>query len=131
MYDNLRNTEIDIVLETPQYLFIGEAKGEMTFGADGGLVLVHQLIRQYVMAVVLVDLLVSKGCPQKKVVPFVVGDAAKLERARQVKFMRHQGWLEKRNILDWDKIKDLGKPRPPMVGTDADAPSSASPVRSA
>ena len=107
LYDNLRNTEIDIVLETPQHLFIGEAKGEMTFGANGGLVLVHQLIRQYVMAVVLVDLLVSKGCPQKRVVPFVVGDAAKLERNQQVRFMRCQGWLDGKNMLDWKDIPKL------------------------
>ena len=109
LYDNLRHTEIDIVLETPQHLFIGEAKVEMTFGAKGDLVLVHQLIRQYVMAKVLVDLLVSKGCPQKKVAPFVVGDTTKLKRNHQVKFMLHQGWLEEENILGWEEIKGLGK----------------------
>ena len=50
LYTNLHNTEIDIVLETPRRLYIGEAKSEMSFGADGSLVLVHQLIRQYVAA---------------------------------------------------------------------------------
>ena len=43
--NNLANTEIDVVLESPNYLFIGEAKHEMSFGADGDLVLVHQLMR--------------------------------------------------------------------------------------
>ena len=31
--NNLANTEMDIVLEGPNYLFIGEAKDEMSFGA--------------------------------------------------------------------------------------------------
>ena len=43
--NNLVNTEIDVVLETPKCLFIGEAKAESTFGTDGSDVLVHQLIR--------------------------------------------------------------------------------------
>ena len=65
--DNLRNTEIDIVLQTPKHLFIGEAKHEEDgFGTDGSYILVHQLIRQYVMAEILVDLTHS----DKQVVPF-------------------------------------------------------------
>ena len=63
---NLINTEIDIVLESPGHLFIGEAKHEMSFGGDSSLILVHQLIRQYVMAKLLVDRIESK----KKVIPF-------------------------------------------------------------
>lgn len=43
---NLIRTEIDIVLESRSCLFIGEAKSEMGFGADGRNVLVHQLVRQ-------------------------------------------------------------------------------------
>ena len=69
IYWNLYNTEIDIVLESRHTLFIGEAKGEMSLGADGRLVFVHQLIRQYVMANVLVELTETP----KRVVPFVVG----------------------------------------------------------
>ena len=57
LFDNILNTEIDIVLETPTHLFIGEAKHEMGFGADANLVLVHQLIRQYVVATILLKLL--------------------------------------------------------------------------
>ena len=64
LFNNLRNTEIDIVLETPSHLFIGEAKGEAGLGARGAYVLVHQLIRQYVMASILLKLNRSdkKGC---------------------------------------------------------------------
>ena len=97
IYRNLYNTEIDIVLESRHTLFIGEAKGEMSLGADGRLVLVHQLIRQYVMANILVDL---TGKP-KRVVPFVVGCN---ERQYQVQFMLKQGWMEERHILKWDDI---------------------------
>ena len=104
--NNLVNTEIDIVLESPNYLFIGEAKGEMSFGADGSLVLVHQLIRQYVMARILTDRLECR----KEVVPFVVGGEAKhLKNSRQVDFMIRQGWMKEENVLEWDQVKDLAR----------------------
>ena len=39
LVDNLANTEIDVVLQTPGSLFIGEAKHEARFGANGSYVL--------------------------------------------------------------------------------------------
>ena len=45
-----RSAAIDIVLETMDRLFIGEAKLESALGSDSDHVLVHQLIRQYAMA---------------------------------------------------------------------------------
>ena len=102
---NLINTEIDIVLESPGHLFIGEAKHEMGFGGDSSLILVHQLIRQYVMAKLLVDRIESK----KKVIPFVVGDSpAELKRTFQVSFMIHRGWMEEGNVLAWGDVGDIG-----------------------
>ena len=56
LFTNLRNTEIDIILETPNYLFVGEAKYESGLGASGNDVLVHQLIRQHVMTSILADI---------------------------------------------------------------------------
>lgn len=102
LYRNLYNTEIDIVLESRHALFIGEAKGEMSLGADSRLVLVHQLIRQYVMANILVEL---TGTP-KRVIPFVVGCN---ERQHQVQFMLEQGWMKKCHILQWDHIKRVAQ----------------------
>ena len=106
--NNLLNTEIDIVLETPHCLFIGEAKDESSLDADGTLVLVHQLIRQYVMAKVLVHTKDEK----KKIVPFVVGNKDRLSSIRntdQVRFMKDQGWLEDHNVLSWDYIEELSQ----------------------
>ena len=98
---NLYNTEIDIVIETPHSLFIGEAKHEASFGADSGLVLVHQLIRQYVMAK---SLLKAIGC-KRRVVPFVVGDNVdRLKQRQQVRFMIDQCWMNERNVLDWKDV---------------------------
>ena len=112
LYNNLRNTEIDIVLESPSHLFIGEAKGEMPLGRNGDLVLVHQLIRQYVMTKILLSFRVAEGCSKKKVVPFVVGDKAKvssLKKTAQVRFMIHQDLLEKKNVLSWDRIDEIAQ----------------------
>ena len=52
------------------------------------MVLVHQLIRQYVMAKILMDRLESDGLAKKNVIPFVVGDdVGSLKKRRQVEFM--------------------------------------------
>lgn len=97
---NLLNTEIDIVLESPRHLYIGEAKYKGKLHANGTYVLVHQLVRQHVMAKILVDL---RGC-DKTVVPFVLG--ANRER-RQIKFMIDQGLMNEDHILSWPKVKGL------------------------
>ena len=105
LYNNLRYTEIDIVMETQNHLFIGEAKDESKFGADPSDVLVHQLIREYVTAHILVDI---KG-RQKKVVPFVVGTRQNIQNRSQVQFMMDKCWLKEDNVLTWDDIKKLGQ----------------------
>lgn len=102
---NLFHTEIDIVLESPKHLFIGEAKHESDFGADGRNVLSHQLIRQYVMAHVLLKL---SGHQDRQVVPFVVGNRhAELARQEQVKFVLGEKWMRRENILEWSDIEAL------------------------
>ena len=101
---NLIRTEIDIVLESRSCLFIGEAKSETGFGTDGRNMLVHQLVRQYVMAKVLLDL---KGC-EKQIVPFVVGeDKDQLCRIGQVRFMIAQEWMRRENVLDWGDVRGV------------------------
>lgn len=113
LYRNLLNTEIDIVLESKTHLFIGEAKHEMTFNANSDLVLVHQLIRQYVMASILVDCLKSESREHdKEIISFVVGDKDKipsLQNTAQVTFMFKQKWLSKDNVLSWDEIDRLAE----------------------
>ena len=104
LLNNLLNTEIDIVLETPNNLFIGEAKGEMRLGTDGKNVLVHQLIRQYVATRILIDVMEM----EKGIVPFlVVADADSTKNTGQVQFMTGQGWLKKENVLTWGDIRGL------------------------
>lgn len=111
LFNNLRNTEIDIVLETPRHLFIGEAKHKSDLGTNGKLILVHQLIRQYVMARILVDYRESDGFPTKEVIPFIIANKhANLKNKHQVRFMRdRQCWLNKKNILSWDCVREIAK----------------------
>ena len=104
LYNNLIHTEIDIVMETPSALFVGEAKYKMNLSSNGNLVLVHQLIRQYVMAKILVDL--SKA--GREVIVFVVGVN---DNQRQVRFMIDQGWMKACNVLSWKEINQLA-PQP-------------------
>lgn len=101
---NLLHTEIDIVLVSQHHLFIGEAKDESNFGADRRNVLVHQLVRQYVMAAILLDLKGSK----KQIVPFVVGnDREKLANDAQVEFMIAQDWMRRDNVLCWGAVRGI------------------------
>ena len=101
---NLLNTEVDIVLESPTHLFIGEAKHLSTFGASGRDVLTHQLIRQNVLAHILLKLYGD----DRTVVPFVVGDdPAYLAKALQVQFMLKHGRMRAKNILTWSDIEAL------------------------
>ncbi len=105
---NLYETEVDIVLGTPSHLFIGEAKVESKLDAKSQYVLVHQLIREYVMARILVDRLVCEDkITPKKVIPFVVRNNLTGREQVQVDFMMKQGWLREENVLTWDCIKRL------------------------
>ena len=110
LYSNLYSTEIDIVLDTSSYLFIGEAKDESDIDAKLQYILVHQLIRQYVTARILVSL--SENYSHKTVIPFIVGTKVEgLKNKHQVDFMAldAQGWLRKGNILCWKDIDKLGQ----------------------
>ena len=70
--------------------------------ANGKYVLLHQPIRQYVMANILVRHLGSS----KSIVPFmVVEDIEKAKRELQVHFMICQGWLKEGNILTWNSVE--------------------------
>lgn len=99
IYNNLVHTEIDIVIETEQFMFIGEAKGVTQLHSSSNHILVHQLIRQYVMATVLKDLCKS----YKDIVPFVVGVDGNQD---QVKFMIEEKWLKEQNVLGWEHIEN-------------------------
>ncbi|MCE2463061.1 MAG: hypothetical protein J4F46_03980 [Dehalococcoidia bacterium] len=107
--NNLINTEIDIILKTPKHLFIGETKHLEDFSKDTDNVLVHQLIREYVTAKILLGRLDT----DLKVVPFVIRDKFRAEGNRQVKFMLNQRgpdgqpWLKEENILSWNDIEVL------------------------
>ena len=85
--NNLLNTEIDVSVKSPERLYIGEAKYKSGFHADGNLVLVHQIVRQYVMA----RLLVHVAGYKLKVVPFVITEDRKRRRVPdQIRFMMHR-----------------------------------------
>ena len=105
LFHNLHGTEMDIVLDTPSYLFVGEAKDESGLGTNGNLILVHQLIRQYVTARVLLRF---AGNSKKKVALFsVVRKRESFLRTYQVRFVLDKGWLCKDNVLTWGYVKDL------------------------
>lgn len=108
LFDNLRHSEVDIVIQSGDLILLGEAKDESPFGADSRHVLVHQLIRQRVMTKILIDV-----CGvDKEIRHFVVGDCKKVDSIKntlQVKFMIDQGWLDPKNVLSWNDIRTLTK----------------------
>ncbi len=100
-FDNIRNTEIDIVIATANTLFIGEVKDTQTFGAKGSLVLAHQLLRQYITARMLVDEMEK----EMRVIPFILSDSKRTLKNGQVRLMLALGYLDESRIFTWD---DLG-----------------------
>ncbi len=113
LYNNLTSTEVDVVLETSDYLLIGECKHESDLGVNPDYILVHQVIRQYVMARILanyISLSAEVDVKEKEVIPFIVGDGDKLGSIRnstQIRFMTEVGWLREGNILDWNQVSDI------------------------
>lgn len=111
--NHFKNTEFDIVLETSEHLFIGEAKDESGFGTDSRYVLVHQLIRQFVIAQILAHLVAECGEEQpKSIVPFVIGPdedkkLCSLRKTAQIRFMTKEGYLEENNVLSWKELASL------------------------
>jgi hypothetical protein len=103
LFDNLLNTEIDVVLSTPDFLLIGEAKYEETFGASSKHLLTHQLVRQYVMASIVLDIVEKDTKNRTKLIPFVIGDNAKA--TAQVKFMHHFNFLSLGNVVTWNELE--------------------------
>lgn len=100
--NNLYFTEFDLVIQTGNYLLIGEFKDTQTFGANSKHVLVHQLVRQYVAANILLGL---EGNEHIEVVPFVVADNPQhANKTAQVKLLKHLGWLADGNVFDWGEL---------------------------
>jgi hypothetical protein len=103
LFNNVVNTEIDVVLEAPGFLLIGEAKDEQTFGATLKHTLVHQLIRQYVMTSIVLEMRGKRR--DFKLIPFIIGNNA--ETTAQVTFMVHQKYLSDANIITWEELEVL------------------------
>ena len=75
----------------------------MQLTGRGELFLVHQLIRQYVTARMLLEFSGFK----REIVPFVVRDSLKGREQAQVEFMIQKGWLKDNDVLKWEHIKEL------------------------
>ena len=101
---NIFHTEIDIVLETPERIYIGEAKYEEDLGENPKWALAHQLVREYVAARVLVSLTECK----REVVPFTVWRHPRAHGRRQTAFMIWRGWMSQNNVLTWMTSRSFG-----------------------
>ena len=106
LFNNLRHTEIDIAIISGKHLILGEAKHQSSLDAKSSYVLVHQLIRQRVMA----QILLRVSGADLEITHFLVGDKKRLDTMKnrvQVKFMEKQKWLKPENVLSWDDIEQL------------------------
>ena len=106
LFDNLRHTEIDIVIQCGKHLILGEAKYQSSLDTKSRYILVHQLIRQHVMARILL-----KVCgTDLEISHFLIGDRkriANLKKRVQVRFMEKQKWLRPENVLSWERIAEM------------------------
>ena len=101
LFNNLRSTEIDIVITSNRYILIGEAKCDEDLGADSRLFLTHQLIRQYIKT----DIICKIMGAEVKIIPFIVcKDIEKVKNKSQVKLMIEKFGLDPRNIFHWNDL---------------------------
>ncbi|WP_413701091.1 hypothetical protein ACLKMH_04955 [Psychromonas sp. KJ10-10] len=100
--NNLFSTEIDLVIKAGKYILIGEFKDTQSFNAKSDYVLVHQLVRQYVMSRVLMDLI---GKNDYIIIPFVVTER-NVNNNSQIQLMQDLKWLIPENILSWSDVKN-------------------------
>lgn len=109
LFQNIRHTEIDIVIETRNKLYIGEVKDSQKFGAHGGLFLPHQLLRQYIMARILIDELGK----DLDVVPFIISNnSVETKKNGQVKLMGSLSYLDiDSNVFTWHDIGECPNSR--------------------
>jgi hypothetical protein len=84
-------------------MLIGEVKHTQTFGADSKLIIVHQLVRQYIMASILAEELSQHKNEKCIVIPFVIADSNAIKTG-QVKLLQYLGWLNINNLLPWSFI---------------------------
>ena len=109
LYHHLHGTEFDVVLEAPGLLFLGEAKLGGSYNDSNDSVLRHQLVKQYVVANILLSYMGKRNDGgQLLIIPFVVSDKPDtLKKSPQAKFMIKRGWLKADNIMSWDDINEL------------------------
>lgn len=102
LINNLLNTEIDIVMRTRDHLYIGEAKRACGFGSDSRNLLVHQLVRQFVVARLIVEYQGLNLC----IKPFVILDKHPNPKRypTQLRFLICQGWMPAGNVLTWNDL---------------------------
>jgi len=107
LFSNMKNQEIDIVIETPKQIFIGEAKYTTKgFSDNKKYFLPHQFIRQYVTT----KLLLNHKQVKKEVIQFLVCEkktVKKFEEDPQVLFMKKYYKFKLKRIIPWEDIELL------------------------
>lgn len=103
-FRNLYNTEIDIVIRAGDCFLIGEVKHTQSFSADSGHILVHQLLRQYVVASIILEEISRMESKKFRVIPFIIADG-NAKNTGQIKLLQHLGWLNEKNIFSWSSFE--------------------------
>lgn len=102
IFNELRNTEIDVVFFTQNKIYLGEAKKKEKLGFNGRNILAHQFIRQRVMVEILKGLTGDK----REIVSFIVCDRSRMNSLGRMEQVKALGFLDGKRplVISWQDI---------------------------
>lgn len=110
LFNELRNTEIDVAVFTPNRICLGEAKRKEKLGFNGRNILAHQFIRQRVM----VEILKALTGDRREVISFIICDRSKIRSLSRMEQVKALGLLDGQRplVISWQDILALAQELP-------------------
>lgn len=107
IFNELRNTEIDVVIFTDSRIYIGEAKLKEKLGTNGRNILAHQVIRQRTM----VETLKALTRDPREISSFIICDQSKQKSIIRMEQIKALGILEGRapRVITWQELLERAK----------------------
>ncbi len=102
LFNELRNTEIDIAVFSRQRIYLGEAKRKEKLGFNGRNILAHQFIRQRIM----IEILKALTGDQREVVSFIICDRSRIRSLSRMEQVKALTFFDGRRplVLSWQNV---------------------------
>jgi hypothetical protein len=102
LFNELRNTEVDVALFTDNKIYLGEAKRKEKLGSNGRNILAHQFLRQRVM----VEVWKALNNDKRDLVSFIICDRTKMKSIRRMEQVKALQFFDGRrpSVISWQDV---------------------------